>query len=289
MKKEQAVLGFIAVAVIGFAIGRLTAPGGAGGPAEEMAPGEGVGRGAAGGAIGLPVGTSPVKGAATAKVTLIEFSDFQCPFCKRHAATLDRVMKEYGKDVRLAFKHNPLPFHKDAPLAAEASMAAAAQGKFWQMHDKLFVDTRKLKREHLDGYAKAIGLDMNKFKAALDKRTFKKGILADQVLGKKYGARGTPATFVNGKLLSGAQPYEKFKAAIDAEIKAVDALVKKGTKLGDVYAARLKVNLKEGKAAADRKRPKKEDNVRFKVPIGKSPTKGPADALVTIVEYSDFQ
>jgi len=284
MKKEQAVLGFIAVAVIGFAVGRLTAPGGAGGAAEDTAgkPAEAAEK------VALPVGKSPTKGARNAKVTLVEFSDFQCPFCKRHAGTLDRILKEYGKDVRLVFKQNPLPFHKDAPLAAEAALAAGAQGKFWEMHDKLFLDTRKLKRPDLDRYATELGLDMNKFKAALDQHTFKAQVAEEQKLGKSFGARGTPATFINGKLLSGAQPFEKLKAALEAEIKEVDALIKKGTKLADVYAERLKVNLEKkdkgkGKAGPD------PDKVRYKVPVGKSQRKGPDDALVTVVEFTDFQ
>ena len=190
--------------------------------------------------------------------------------------------------MRIAFKHNPLPFHNNAMPAAEASMAANAQGKFWEMHDKLFIDTKKLARADLEQYATELGLDMAKFKADLDKHTHKKQIEADQALGKKYGARGTPAFFVNGSFLSGAQPFERFKDLIDKEIKEADALVKKGTKLGDVYGKRLAVNLK-AKPAGKKGGRQAEANVRYKMPVGSSHAKGAADALVTIVEFSDFQ
>ena len=197
--------------------------------------------------------------------------------------------------MRIAFKQNPLPFHKDALPAAEASLAAAAQGKFWEMHDKLFQNTRELKRENLEKYAQELGLDLAKFKAFLDQHTAKAQIDEEQALAKKFGARGTPATFINGNLLSGAQPFEKFKAAIDTEIAEADKLLKQGTKPAEVYAARLKANLKEAPAAAARKperkqRPQKDPNAVYKVPVEGAPVhSGPPDALVTIAEITDYQ
>ncbi len=161
MKKEQAVIGFIAVAVIGFAVGRMTAPGGGAGGATG---GEESARGTSTNKIALPVAHSYVKGPKEAKVTIIEFNDFQCPFCTRVNPTIKKIMDTYKNDVRIAFKHNPLPFHKDAKLAAEATMAAGAQGKFWEMHDKLFDNQKKLKRPELDKYAQELGLDAGKFK-----------------------------------------------------------------------------------------------------------------------------
>jgi protein-disulfide isomerase len=157
------------------------------------------------------------------------------------------------------------------------------------MHDKLFIDTKKIKRDNLDTYATELGLDMAKFKKALDSRKHKKTWQAEAKLSAKYGARGTPGFFINGILLSGAQPFPAFKKHIDAEIKAVDALLKKGVKADAAYATRLKANLKEGKSPAKKGGRRGDDNARYKVPIGKSPMKGPADALVTVVEWSDFQ
>ena len=107
----------------------------------------------------------PMKGPADAKVTIVEFSDFQCPFCSRVVPTVDKIMKDYPKQVRLFFRHNPLPFHNNAPLAAEAAVAAEAQGKFWEMHDKMFANQQALDRAGLEKDAQEIGLDMNKFKS----------------------------------------------------------------------------------------------------------------------------
>jgi len=108
------------------------------------------------------------KGPADAKVNIVAFSDFQCPFCSRVVPTLHEIEKTYGNKVRVFFRHNPLPFHADAPLASEAAVAAEQQGKFWEMHDKLFANQQNLKRPDLEKYAQEVGLDMGKFKAALD-------------------------------------------------------------------------------------------------------------------------
>jgi len=162
----------------------------------------------------VPVGGSPFKGPKDALITIIEFSDFQCPFCSRVNPSMKKIIETYGRDVRIAFKHNPLPFHKDAPLAAEATIEAQAQGKFWQMHDKLFENQKALKREDLNGYAKELGLNMGKFKAALDSNKHKSVHEADQKLARSLGASGTPAFFINGRNLRGAQPFEAFKTLI---------------------------------------------------------------------------
>ena len=112
----------------------------------------------------------PAKGPADAKVNIVVFSDFQCPFCSRVVPTIDKIEKEYGNEVRVFFRHNPLPFHQDAPLASEAALAAEAQGKFWQMHDKLFANQQNIKRPDLEKYAQELGLDMGKFKAGARQR-----------------------------------------------------------------------------------------------------------------------
>ena len=168
----------------------------------------------------VPVGNNDaVKGPANAKVTIVEFSEFQCPFCKRVNPTMDQIMKEYGKQVRIVFKHNPLSFHKDAPLASQAALAAGQQGKFWEMHDMLFENQRALKPDDINKYAQELGLNMSKFKADLESDAIKKQIAADQALAGKVGARGTPTFFINGRKLRGAQPFPRFKALIDEELK----------------------------------------------------------------------
>jgi protein-disulfide isomerase len=113
----------------------------------------------------VPVGNSPVKGEKNAKITIIQFSDFQCPFCSRVEPTITDLQKDYGKDLRVVWKNNPLPFHPNANPAAQAAMAAGEQGKFWEMHDKIFADQAHLDEATYEKYATELGLNMGKFKA----------------------------------------------------------------------------------------------------------------------------
>ena len=142
---------------------------------------------------------------------MVAFSDFQCPFCSRAVPTLKQIEDKYKGKVRIAFKHLPLPFHDKAQLAAEASMAANEQGKFWEYHDKLFANQQALDRPSLEKYAQELGLNMAKFKAALDSGKYKKKVEDDAKQGAAVGASGTPTFFVNGKKLVGAQPFDAFK------------------------------------------------------------------------------
>jgi len=158
---------------------------------------------------------SPVKGLASAKVTIIEFSDFQCPFCQRGAKTVEEVLKAYPNDVKLVFKNLPLPFHKDALPAAKAALAAGRQGKFWEMHDKLFDNQKGLNSEMYVEAAKTLGLDMEKFKADMESPDIAKQIDEDQALAKTHGISGTPGFFVNGVAVKGAYPFEHFKQIVD--------------------------------------------------------------------------
>ena len=150
-------------------------------------------------------------------------------------ATIDQILETYGKDVRLVFRHLPLSFHRNAGPAAEAAMAAHEQGKFWEMHDKLFANFRNLNRENYEKWAQEIGLDMNKFKAALDSGKYKERVASDAAAANRVGARGTPAFFINGRLVSGAQPFENFKRVIDEELKRADEELKKGTPRSQLY------------------------------------------------------
>jgi protein-disulfide isomerase len=161
----------------------------------------------------------PAKGPENAPVTLVEFSDFQCPFCARVIPTLDQVTQKYGDKVRLVFRQFPLDIHPQAPKAAEAALCANEQGKFWQMHDALFQDQQKLQVADLKATAgKLGGVDQGKFDACLDSGRYAAQVQEDMKAGTLAGVTGTPAVFVNGKLLSGAQPLEAFVEAIDAEL-----------------------------------------------------------------------
>jgi protein-disulfide isomerase len=235
-------------------------------------------------------------GGADALVTIVQWSDFQCPFCTRVEPTMDTILKDYGDKVRVVWRNNPLPFHKDAMPAAEAALEAFAQGgaaKFWAMHKKLFENQKALSRADIEKYGQEVGLDMNKLKAALDNHTHEAKIKADQELGGKLGARGTPAFFINGRFLSGAQPIDRFKEVIDDELKRADKLVKSGVAKNKVYAALTKNGLTAAKAPAaaegGQKGRQPDPKAVYKVPVGKSAQKGPSDALVTIVEFSEFQ
>jgi protein-disulfide isomerase len=166
----------------------------------------------------------PEKGAgAKAPVTIIEFSDYQCPFCQRAENVVDEVMKAYGSKVRLVFRDYPLPMHPQARPAAEAANCAHAQGKFWEYHAKLFANQAALGDDKLKEYAKELGLDAPKFEKCLADKPFKDAIDKDIADGGKVGVNGTPAFFINGRVLSGAQPFEKFKEVIDEELSAKGA------------------------------------------------------------------
>jgi protein-disulfide isomerase len=235
-------------------------------------------------------GNAPQIGGKEPKVTLIEFSDFQCPYCSRAKGTLDELQKIYKDDLQITFRHFPLPFHNNATPAAIAAVAAQEQGKFWQMHDKLFANQQALASADLEKYAQEIGLDMTKFKAAIDNPKTKAAVEADAKMGSSFGVGGTPSFFINGHSFSGAYPLESFKTAIDEEIKKVDAKLASGTPRAGLYAALIKDGL-------DKAAPKKEEarpgeplpNEVYKAEVKGAPIKGAKDALVTIVQFSDFQ
>lgn len=221
-----------------------------------------------------------IKGPKHAPVTIVEFSDFQCPFCSKVLPTYKQIHETYPETVRIIFKQNPLSFHEHAQLAAEASLAAGAQGKFWEMHDMLFENQGALTRPDLESYAEKLGLDMAKFNKALDDGTFKAKTAEDQALTELVQAQGTPAAFINGRKLSGAKPFEEFKAIIDDELKKSQKLLDAGTALADLYPKIIK----DGKVF----NPLDTKVVRISEVEGAG-SKGPADAPITITEFSDFQ
>ncbi|XXF80390.1 thioredoxin domain-containing protein [Myxococcaceae bacterium GXIMD 01537] len=164
--------------------------------------------------------TGPSKGPANAPITIVEFSDFECPFCSRAIGTVDEVVKKYGDKVRLVFRQFPLSFHPHAQKAAEAALCANDQGKFWEYHDVLFQNQKALEVENLKKYAADLKLDTAKFNACLDSNEKAATVKADMDEGQKAGVTGTPAFFINGVPLSGAVPAEEFTAVIDAELQA---------------------------------------------------------------------
>jgi protein-disulfide isomerase len=164
---------------------------------------------------------SPSSLPGKGKIEIVEFSDFQCPFCKRVNPTINRIKDEYGEDVRIVFKHMPLSIHPQAKGAHAASEAAHKQGKFWEMHDLIFKNQRQLNDDAYLSYAKLIGLDVAQFQKDVKSAAVLSRVEADIAEAGKLGVTGTPAFFINGRFLSGAQPYEAFKRLIDEEMKKI--------------------------------------------------------------------
>jgi len=229
----------------------------------------------------VPLEESPSHGPADALVTLVEFTDFQCPFCSRASATVKQVQEDYGDKLRLVVKQHPLPFHPRARPAALAALAAQQQGKFFQYHDKLFANQQSLDDASLETFAKEVGLDVKRWKKDLTDPKLAAIVDRDSALAQSLGARGTPGFFVNGRFFSGAQPIEIFRAAIDEELAKAQMMVKEGMKPSELYASVLS----HGVSAPP---PPPEPPVQ-KVDLGTAPAKGPSDAPVTLVAFSDFE
>ena len=166
----------------------------------------------------LPIGSSAIKGKKEAPITIVEFSDFQCPYCSRLQPTLTQVLDAYPNDVKLVFKDFPLSFHKQATNAAKASRAAGEQGKYWEMHDLIFKDFNKLTDNSFKAYATQLGLDITKFEADFNSNKYDKLIQEDISLGKSAGVSGTPTLFLNGKRMQ-KRSFDDFKATIDGYLK----------------------------------------------------------------------
>jgi protein-disulfide isomerase len=164
--------------------------------------------------------TGPSKGPANAPITIVEFSDFECPFCVKAEPTVKQLMDAYPGKIRLVYRDFPLPNHAKAPKAAEAAHCAGDQGKYWEMHEKLFANATKLEVKDLKGYAKDVGLDTGKFDQCLDQGTKAGEVEKHRKAGEDVGVTGTPAFFINGRMVSGAQPLEAFRAIVDQELKA---------------------------------------------------------------------
>jgi protein-disulfide isomerase len=172
--------------------------------------------------IPVEVGSAPLYGKTDAPITLVEFSDFQCPFCSRGADVVTEIKKKYGNKVKIAFKHFPLPMHKDAVPAAEVSMCVNEQGvdKFWKFHDIAFKNQEKLDSASLEKYAKDAGANVDKVKECVSAKKFADFVKKDMEYGEKIGVKSTPTFFVNGQLIAGAVPIDQFSEVIDDELAA---------------------------------------------------------------------
>jgi len=168
--------------------------------------------------IDVPNRNGPLWGAEDAPVQIVEFSDFQCPYCTIGAETIRKVKDKYGDKVAVRFRHFPLPMHSEAPRAAEASECAREQGVFWEFHDALFAEQRAWTDDDYSTFAKKAGAKPKKLQECLESGRHAATVEADLEAGAAIGMGGTPGFYINGQVLSGAQPLEAFVALIDAEL-----------------------------------------------------------------------
>lgn len=230
-------------------------------------------------------------------VEIVEFTDYQCPFCGRAESTIADLKREYGAALRVTIRHNPLPFHQQAMGAALAAEAAREQGRFDAMHDRLFANQQSLDANNLIEHARALGLDVERFKRDMAAQGIKERVQRDMDIAAAIGATGTPAFFVNGLNLRGAQPIEQFKLLIDAEISEAS----RANRRGDAWLSdRLSSNnsqlwgfLRGGQVPPTKPAnpPAKVDQTIYKVKVDPKvdAIDGPKDALITMVVFSEFQ
>lgn len=229
----------------------------------------------------LTAGDAPSIGPANAKVTILHYVDYQCPFCAKASPTMEQIVKDYPSDVRIVYKMHPLDFHAQASIAAQAALAAHAQGKFLPMHKKLFENSSSLSRDKIMGFAKDIALDLDRFTKDLDAGTYKTEIQKQASEAQAIGASGTPASFVNGRYLSGAKPYNIFKDMIDEELK--------WAREGKRPAFTTGKNVKEASAQAPGVARGPDPDKVYDIPVGQAPVIGPPKAKVSILHYLDYQ
>jgi predicted DsbA family dithiol-disulfide isomerase len=171
--------------------------------------------------VEVSTGAGPLRGNPEAPVTIVEFSDFQCPYCVRARPIVNRVREVYGDRLRFAFRHFPLDFHELAQKAGEAAACAGDQGRFWEMHDRLWESPGRLGVPDLKGHAAALGLDAAAFGQCLDSGRQAALVQSDTEAGQRLGVTGTPAFFINGRAIVGAVPFEAFAEVIDDELDRV--------------------------------------------------------------------
>jgi protein-disulfide isomerase len=236
----------------------------------------------------IPVTGSPTRGPANALVTLVVFSDFECPYCERLARVLSLINERYAEDVRIVFKHAPLSRHRHARLAAEAAMAANAQGKFWEYHDLLFTQQERLEREDLERYAEQLQLDMTRFRADLDAHTHRAAIERDIALSRVLGVSATPSMFANGTIIRGAKPFGHVQRVIGRVLAQARTITPRERVYAEMTARPLRP---EPEDLPDPPEPEFDRDAVHAIRLAGAPARGAAAtaALVTMVVFSDFE
>ncbi|MCC7542823.1 MAG: thioredoxin domain-containing protein, partial [Deltaproteobacteria bacterium] len=253
----------------------------------------------------IPVGDSPVRGPSDALVTIVEIAEFQCPFSRRVQESLDRLRAQYPADVRIAFKHNPLSHHTRAMPASELALEAFAQqgpDGFWRAHDHLFARQMALEPMDLEAHALALGLDLARVRSALSYGTHRGRIERDRALARELDATGTPTLFVNGRRISGAQPYEDIQRVVAEELVRARATLAGGVPRGKLYGvlsatvapderARSRTGFDLPGLAGGLGLGNNEDDTRvYNIPVASTaPWRGAANAPVVIQMYGDYE
>ena len=228
----------------------------------------------------MPIKGAPSYGAPDALVTIVEFFDYQCPYCRRVEATMTQLLAKYPKDLRIVLRQNPLPFHPHALPAANLALEARAEkgeAGFLEANRRLFEGN--LEEADLLAIARDLKLDDKRVRAAISSNTHAAEIDADVDLANDFKASGTPHFFINGQRMSGAQPLESFVAVVDSQLKVARALLEKGTPRAKIYDEILA-------HAKDADAPEKKE---IPAPTANNPTRGPLKAPVLIHEFADFQ
>lgn len=234
----------------------------------------------------LELGDAPTRGPESAPITIVMFSDFECPYCQRGHDTLLELERRYAGDVRIAYKAFPLDIHSNALMAAMAARTAQAQGKFWEYHDLLF-SQRGLDVPALLRYAEEVGVQTQTLQRDLESLEYGPEVRRDLRQGRKLGVSSTPTFFINGRPIAGAQPLEAFEEIIAEELELAEQWKAQGVPPDQLYEHAIEDGY-EGVVYTRRGRGLDPYQV-FPVPIGESPTSGPADAPVTVVVFGDFE
>jgi protein-disulfide isomerase len=236
--------------------------------------------------------TDPWRGRVDAPVTIVEFGDFQCPFCGRAAVTIAKLLEAYGPSkLRFVWKHQPLPFHdkaKPAALAAIALFERKGNDGFWRAHDAFFAAQKNL-QDLTEDAASSVGTNVEDILSGPTWAHAREKLADDMLLARTIGVTGTPAFFINGVLVSGAQPYEKFQEIIGVQLALAAELVAKGTPPRRVYAELSKAQKGQAAQPPSVTPSKPPEDKPQRVAVGSSPVRGKPTALVTIVEFADFQ
>lgn len=295
------VITLIAVALICFGLGWYVGNNNVGSEGTSPRAGAAAAPSADGGALAdsdkLPVGDSPIFGNPDAPVTVVEFTSMQCPFCGRAAGTLKQLVEKYPDDVRLVFKHFPLQMQAQAEPASRATIAAGNQDKFWEMKDLLFENINRYREGNFEDLAVELAgrldLDIDQFRRDFAAPETAAIVQRDMELGNRLGVRGTPHFFINGEVVNGAQPLEKFSEVVDRQLAKIEELRASGVGAANLYAAAVEANLNTPAApAAQQERPAAPETEVHMVEVRDTdPVKGASEdqALVTILEFSSFQ